>query len=219
MLRTRRATQTEAFDGIVTEERQFRQVRDEDIYEDLCRTMPAASFLRVRRGKVYRCDMGGSQHKLTPHLLQCVPSRWGSGGCVTWQGQPVGEIVVHGGSWFRSKRMLEFRVNDRAIMTMQVYNIQRDQPCQYVIKVANAPVLRMAVPRWVEKRQVYMLRYLLLDTKQIGVESCKNFSLRNRQDKAVLECVKSEKNALMVAIQPPFNPVLGAVIGFMRFLV
>ncbi len=131
----------------------------------------------------------------------------------------MGEIVVHGGSWFRSERMLEFRANGRAVMTMQVCNIHRDQPCQYVIEVADAPVLRMAVPRWDKKRQVYMLRYLMLNTKRIGIESCKNFSLCNRQDKAVMECVKSEKNALLVAIQPPFNPVLGAVIGFMRFLV
>jgi len=220
MLRTRRTTQTEAFDGIMPPERQFSQVRDEDIYEELCHTLPAAPFLRVRRGKVHTCDMGSSQHKLAPSSLRCVSSRWGrGGGRVTWQGQPVGDIVVHGGSWFRSERLLEFRVNGRPVMTMRVHNIHNDQPCQYVIRVAGGPTLRMAMPRWIEKRQVYLLRYLLISTKKVGIESCKNFSLRNRQDEAVLECIKVEKDALLVATKPPFNTVLGAVIGFMRFYV
>jgi len=207
-------TVDKAFDGIMPQERQFTKVQDADMYHEICRTLPLARFAQVRRGKVHTCCTGESQTQLRPSPLQCTFHR--GRGRVTWGGQPVGNIVS-GGSWFRRHRLLEFQVNGTPVLTMKVHDMTWDKPCQYLIRLAGEPALHMATPKWIEKRELYMLRYRLLSTKKVGIESCKNFGLCNEQEETVLECLKDGGDTLLMAAQPPFNVVLAAVVGFMRF--
>ncbi len=91
LLRKKRSP-TAAFDGVLPRERQFQEVRDDDMYHDLLRSLADRhGVVRVRRDGT--CEMAATQDKLGAGAgaLACRFQR--GRGQLTWNGAPVAEIA------------------------------------------------------------------------------------------------------------------------------
>lgn len=64
----------------------------------------------------------------------------------------------------------------------------------------------------------YRLKYDIINTARMGVASHKNFRLRaDSSAQSALECLKVSRKKLLLAVTPPLNIILAAVIGIIRF--
>lgn len=134
--------------------------------------------------------------------------------CRFWRGKGIlyhDEIPI--GTLLTNKQEMEFQVNNQTVVT---FKMSKDQStiCNYKVKYEGQEYY-MSYPK--QKKGIPTLRYLLIKTAKLGVESSKNFALNDQQENRVLECIKVDDDHLLMACKPPMNFVIGAIIGILRY--
>ena len=111
------------------------------------------------------------------------------------------------------RRILNFKVNDYQVLT---FSVTKEANTFNNYKVAFDG-LEYFMVRPETKSHQYKLKYNLINTKRLGKESRNNFALDCQQEKRVFECLKVGDNKLLVSYREPFNVVVAAVLGILRY--
>jgi len=161
----------------------------------------------------FRCFVGSTQAAAMRALdapLTCSFSLGKAG----WRGtlrrgeQALGAIVRRGGEHC-------FEVNGERLMALRIGAQSPSQPSDYRLEFGET-LFEHTLPQWSKRIGQHTLKYDLLKTKRAGIASCKNFRM-DHQGKSVLEFLRLNSSQMLVAVAPPFNAFIAAVVGIARF--
>lgn len=165
---------------------------------------------RLNTPSKFRCYLVGKQGSINQKsnkkpYLTCDFSKgkgklWLSGGDTV-----LGTLSKH-------KKHLEFHVNDRVVLSMTV--LYAPDYHLYTMKYEGQEY-NMVNP--VDRRGQQNLRYKLIKTSKLGIESVNNFAMNDNDDNRVLECLKVTNDQLLVAYREPFNHIVAIVAGILRY--
>lgn len=202
----------------------FARLLEEHQYTDLLEHASSKCVLieclsRYPSRRQFRCYVGDSQAAALRSLeapLTCafplaVRPRRAAAGTLRRGGQALGEIVRD-----RAAGDHRFEVNGETLLTLRTTGGQQGEGfCRYRLQLGDQ-AFDHQVPVWSRKQGQHTLKYDILNTRRVGIASCKNFRM-DMAGKSVLEVVRISRSQMLVGVAPPFNAFIAAVVGIARF--